>query len=523
MSDLPLDWMDDVEGLARPAELLDRGPGAPLILAASLGLASRHGRTLISSWLEGVGARAAARCDENASRLAGELRDLLEPDRGAVASAEGDCAATGCTDGAGHPAAELGMVALAADAAGSYLARGHVTESLPQIEGAIARAQLARSAGIEALLRILAAHAHLARGDSELVERELGRATDAGPADAPPVEAVLGAAVRGTWQAGCGDLEAAAKTFSDGSLALDKNAWDGALIAAFEADALAKTRPSHYASLAAAAGDTLDEAGLSWASEVARRARKRSLAEAGQIDQALARVSDDDPVTTEQARTATVSARVLSESGGAHEAQTLLRKAIDLLGRAGATVSLVEALLALSRIADTEESSDVAARADALSSEDPLFAQAWRAVPALEVSVVGGKSMNWGTTPIQLGEKPEQLFLSVLLAGPAGAHWETVAMWLWPDEVDMGRLKSRVSSTTSLARKGLGTQAWRLVREGPILVVRRRRLELDLDVEQAETARSGRAPASGGGPLLPAWADLEWVQGAELSRRSSWR
>ena len=55
----------------------------------------------------------------------------------------------------------------------------------------------------------------------------------------------------------------------------------------------------------------------------------------------------------------------------------------------------------------------------------------------------------------------------MIRAGETGVHWETVAADLWPDEDGAARIKSRITSLTALVRQRLGTEAWRLRRDGP--------------------------------------------------------
>jgi len=225
-----------------------------------------------------------------------------------------------------------------------------------------------------------------------------------------------------------------------------------------------------------------------------------------------------------------VRGRALAAVGRASAGVEVLRAATERLDRGGARLWLIEGLLALGALAaegdvDVDLAADAYARAHEVTCAldhvgAALAAGLWaRDAPAMQVSVIGTKEVTVGGVPVRLGDRPEQLVLAVLLAGPSGAHWESVATWLWPDEADAGKLKSRVSSATNLARKGLGAQAWRLARDASLLRVHRLGLEVDLDAEAEQFDATGVVPVTASDPVLPMWAEVEWVVDVEERRQ----
>ncbi len=192
-----------------------------------------------------------------------------------------------------------------------------------------------------------------------------------------------------------------------------------------------------------------------------------------------------------------------------------LAELVASLDRRGLHLRALEARLAWA-LHDPDRAPALFAEADAVTTVEPaLVDAAWLAVPELEVQVVGGRAVRCGGDEYDLGSKGEQLFLALLVAEHESVHWETVAAWLWPDEVDPDKLKSRLTSMTNLTRKALGPQAWRLQREGTLLRVSRRRLTLDLDRMLIAAGDAATVPPPfDDRALLPGWNDLEWVDDA---------
>lgn len=264
------------------------------------------------------------------------------------------------------------------------------------------------------------------------------------------------------------------------------------------------------------------------ADEVRARLTPPEAAAAGRVAQAVdpSRPLGDwrgsGPNVVDRARARIVEARAAESDP--EVAAVLAATAAEDLAHGGALRWQVEALLCLAEhqagdaaaatLSDAYRLSGGGTRPD--HGVDPAFEPLWAVRPPMRVELLGGKRITVGDEELQLGERADQLFISVLTAGPPGAHWETVASWLWPDETDLGKLKSRVSSTTNLTRKALGAEAWRLERDGPLLRVLRLGLTLDLD-EEREVLRAGGA-IDVDVAVLPPWSEMEWVEDLEVQR-----
>ena len=134
----------------------------------------------------------------------------------------------------------------------------------------------------------------------------------------------------------------------------------------------------------------------------------------------------------------------------------------------GADLWAVEALLERAAIDPTKASAALELAYDR-TSDDEAFDRLWQRRPRLvvELSATRRPVFRVDADVLALGAKGERLTEVVVKAGEAGIHWETVAARLWPDEDDAERIKSRLTSLTSLVRGRLGPDGWRLRRDGP--------------------------------------------------------
>jgi tetratricopeptide (TPR) repeat protein len=164
------------------------------------------------------------------------------------------------------------------------------------------------------------------------------------------------------------------------------------------------------------------------------------------------------------------SARVaLDQSELAAEA---FDEALDTFIGDGVDLWAVEALLELADVRaerSTEGASEALEQAYRLTHDDPAFARLWARRPRLVLDVTPGRRPRFcsGDTQLRLGTTGAELAAIVVRAGETGVHWDTVARALWPDETGAARVKSRITSLTALVRQRLGTEAWRLRRDGP--------------------------------------------------------
>lgn len=193
-------------------------------------------------------------------------------------------------------------------------------------------------------------------------------------------------------------------------------------------------------------------------------------------------------------------------------AQALVGDAVIELDAVGARLAAIEARLVGAQFGG-DQGTRWMAEADHLSDDSSLIDQLWHRQAELRIQVLGGFEVSGVDGDRTMSDRVAQLVAAVILADEAGVHWEVLASWLWPDEWDDKKLKSRVTSTTNLARKALGPDAWRLQREGPLLRFARRGLVVDLFEAGGSLPGEGVDLGARGG-LLPAWSELEWVQDA---------
>ena len=140
--------------------------------------------------------------------------------------------------------------------------------------------------------------------------------------------------------------------------------------------------------------------------------------------------------------------------------ETFLADGVDLWS--------VEALLELADIR-SEGASEALEQAYRLTHDDVAFARLWARRPPLVLDVTRGVRPQFrsGDHLLRLGTTGAELAAIVIRAGETGVHWESVAGELWPHEDGEARIKSRITSLTALVRQRLGTEAWRLRRDGP--------------------------------------------------------
>ena len=143
-------------------------------------------------------------------------------------------------------------------------------------------------------------------------------------------------------------------------------------------------------------------------------------------------------------------------------------EALETFVSDGVDLWSVEALLELADVR-AEGASEALEQAYSLTHDDPAFARLWARRPPLVLDVGPGHRPQFrsGDDILRLGTTGAELAAIVIRAGDTGVHWETVAADLWPDEDGAARIKSRITSLTALVRQRLGTEAWRLRRDGP--------------------------------------------------------
>ncbi|MGZ4694756.1 MAG: tetratricopeptide repeat protein, partial [Acidimicrobiales bacterium] len=143
-------------------------------------------------------------------------------------------------------------------------------------------------------------------------------------------------------------------------------------------------------------------------------------------------------------------------------------EALETFVSDGVDLWSVEALLELADVRP-DGASEALEQAYRLTHDDPAFARLWARRPPLVIDVGPGHRPQFrsGDQVLRLGTTGAELAAIVIRAGETGVHWETVAGELWPDGDGAARIKSRITSLTALVRQRLGTEAWRLRRNGP--------------------------------------------------------
>lgn len=533
---LPLDWMIESEGVARESEPLDDGLGPARLIAVSVGLADDAEIARVRGWLEAMASRAQRRSNAGDEAAARSLLALIDPDWTSRTQDEG----TASSEGGAPPGAGLVVTQHAVVAVQSYLRTGDVGQGIAMMDAALSAARAERADGVEAALLPFLAQACIAAGACDRAAKLLRRCAEVraglGAFDAVGVE-VLASTVEVALLVAQGHGAQAAAAAARAIERAGSDGWARAMTVALCADPLMTTElpgaPAWDPATLHEVSAELVASERAWAVAAATLGAARHLLQNGRSGEVLDVVSAPDGSAGEAVRNALDRARCLvveagarAAGGDAHTAAGLAQDADGQLASLGAVRWQIEALLMLGSIEDGDVGAQAIASALELSTLpssvhgalDAQYEVLWAKRPPMCVEVIGTRRITVGDRPIELGDKAEQLFLSVLLEGPSGAHWETVASWLWPDENEMGKLKSRVSSTTNLARKALGSEAWRLERVGPVLRVNRIGLTCDLDVERSSFERSGTS-ATAGDALLPGWSELGWVEDLELDRR----
>jgi len=193
-----------------------------------------------------------------------------------------------------------------------------------------------------------------------------------------------------------------------------------------------------------------------------------ALGEPNQALETATRGADDAPNPLMRAKALMLAGAAQVQLGQPELAAAAFDEALETFLSDGVDLWSVEALLELADVR-TEDASESLERAYGVTHDDPAFARLWARRPALVLDVAPGRRPEFrsGDEVLRLGTTGAELAAIVIRAGDTGVHWETVAADLWPDEEGAARIKSRITSLTALVRQRLGTEAWRLRRDGP--------------------------------------------------------
>lgn len=193
-----------------------------------------------------------------------------------------------------------------------------------------------------------------------------------------------------------------------------------------------------------------------------------ALGEPNQALETAAQGADDAPNPLMRAKALMLVGAAQVQLGQPELAAAAFDEALDTFLSDGVDLWSVEALLELADVRP-EGASEALEQAYGVTHDDPAFARLWARRPTLVLDVAPGRRPQFrsGDDLLRLGTTGAELAAIVIRAGETGVHWETVAADLWPDEDGAARIKSRITSLTALVRQRLGTEAWRLRRDGP--------------------------------------------------------
>ena len=170
---------------------------------------------------------------------------------------------------------------------------------------------------------------------------------------------------------------------------------------------------------------------------------------------------------SQRAKALLLVGRARAELGRADAGEALDDAATTFLEE-GADLWAVDALLELAE-ADPEQAPRALDLAYQHTRDEVAFRYRWQQRPpfVIELPADGPPRFLAGGEQLSLGIKGQQLAQEVVLAGPDGVRWEQVAEVLWPGDDEADRVMSRLTSLTALVRRRLGSEGWRLRRDGP--------------------------------------------------------
>ena len=435
--------------------------------------------------------RSPARATELAERartdfaVAGDgeglhLADVLLGDlawlRGDVAAAEAHWSSAMERAEAGRPTGGLLTLRAAAD----YLADGDADRAIPRAHEAYAATLVGRSEAEEALATVFGGLVILDTGDLERASDALSRADDLFRELDSVDDAAMWPIVPlglGEIAARRGDASTARERFTQGeemALRMERPA----LVVAARAMPILHLSPLDPNGAVDVGEELVADAERTQAHWFARQLAERGLAEAylaaGRLDEAAAQAAlcierAANPLL--RAKCLTLAGRIDLARGDATAAAEALSEAVKVHLAQGAALCGVEALLVLTEADPTRAAEHLDVAFDH-TGPDEAFTRLWEQRPPLVVTIgpLPPATFELAGSLLRLGNKGEQLLTEVVRAGPAGLHWEQAAAALWPDEPSSERVKSRLTSLTGLVRGRLGSEGWRLRREGPLFV-----------------------------------------------------
>jgi tetratricopeptide (TPR) repeat protein len=379
------------------------------------------------------------------------------------------------TDSPMEPIDEL---ALAHSALGAY-ARGDLDECASTARQAVVLAQLRANCPAEGIALVYLTFVALNRGDFSEAADFLDRADAAFEAATKPEDRVprsLVATCRGTLLVLRGEHGDALKAFTEATNSEDlwftfiAQAVRAELTAPFDPDG-AETAARFVLAWAKTSGDqwwrTWAERGLG----IVARVR-------GQLESSreiLTSIVDLNPL--EQGRTLIALGETLAQLGDARGASESLGTAVSLFGKQGATYWEVLALVLLARIQPLH-ASRLLARARAKSNGDHAYGLLLAPAPGRlciglgepRFLLIDGVALRFRS------RRAVDLICTLAAEGPMSPM--TLAARIWPTcapETALPRLRTAVWD----ARRGLGSEAWRLERQGGRLCLELQGAHLD--------------------------------------------
>ena len=397
--------------------------------------------------------------------------------RGDVSAADAHWSAAMDHQAAGPSAAGLLTLRAAAD----FLTVGDVDRSMPRVHEAYAATVLDGTEVDEAMATLLGGLVVLDTGD-------LDRASDALPQRADDLFAEVPTETdAGMWPLvllGLGEV-AVRRGDNATARALFEQGLEMATSMGRPAVALAARAmvPLHFSAEdpEAALAQATEAAVLAAQGEAhffARQLADRALAEAYLANGRLAEAADQAALCVERAanpllraKCLLLAARVDLARGDTAAAVVALNEAATTFLSRGTYLWGVEALLMLAA-ADPDRAPEYLGLAYDRTGPDQAFQLLWACRPPFVITLGPGDECRFtlDQQDLRLGDKGEQLVVEAVRSGDAGLHWEQAAAALWPEDTNHERIKSRLTSLTSLVRGRLGPEGWRLRREGPLFL-----------------------------------------------------
>lgn len=414
---------------------------------------------------------------------------------------------------------------------------GDLAGGAERAQQALAEARLGRDATAELVALYCVAVLQLHRGAFAEAAMALELADDVDPETGERVacaQALL-ASCRGALLTLRGDLDAGEEAFERAIQASRRvgASWCSAYTRAVRAVLFARLDHRLATTDARSAYDAFVDMGHEPGRKWAVRAMAVAAAEAGQPETAaelLQTSLDEELGPLDRALALYHLGEALLQNDQGDEARRVLEEARDLFESSGARYFLVRTYLKLGE-ADTGRASFWRERALEESDEDPAYDRLFADPGHLTIRVLGLPGAFAEGARLRFRTKRAELLVYALALSHGGTlHRDELMERLWPS-APLDRAGARLRTTLWEARQALGTEAWRLRREGHLVRIDLMGVSCDLlDAEERahQLLASERDPDPGEvdevlamleRPLLRPWQYADWVTDMDARRQ----